>query len=115
MSASQRPAGLREVWRTLREIIADLRGFLETDDYSHIVSAHEKAKTLSTLEEAAELSGMKDLLENLKQMREKVERSGFKLTIIEHGLLAQQAVYVISRSNILATGLEFRFKRARGG
>ncbi len=106
---------MREAWKALREIIADLRGFLETDDYRYVVAAHERAQSLASNSEASELSGVRDLLENLRMMRKKVEGSGYRLSTIEHGLLAQQAVYVISRSNILATGLEFRFKRARGG
>ncbi|GBC71217.1 hypothetical protein HRbin02_00996 [Candidatus Calditenuaceae archaeon HR02] len=114
MSASQR-AGLREVWKTFREIVADLRGFLETDDYRYVVMAYEKAESLASSKEVVELSGVRDLLENLRHMRDRLEKSGYKLSTLEHGLLAQQAVYVISRSNILATGLEFRFKRARGG
>lgn len=115
MSARQRTVGAREVWKTLREIVADLRSFLETDDYSFIRAASEKAESLASNKEAAEISGMRDLIENLRDMREKLERSGYSLSTVEHGLLAQQAVYAISRSNILATGLEFRFKRARGG
>ncbi|MCS7145728.1 MAG: hypothetical protein RMJ28_06100 [Nitrososphaerota archaeon] len=115
MSVSLRAGGAREVWKSLREIIADLRGFLETDDYRLVVSAHERCEAMATVKEAAELSGFKDLQANLKQMREKIEKNGYNLSTIEHGLLAQQAVYAISRANILATGLEFRFKRARGG
>lgn len=115
LSARQKAAGAREVWRTLRSIVTDLRGFLETDDYRFIQEACAKAGSLESVGEAAHLSGMRDLVENLRSMKEKLERSGYNLSTVEHGLLAQQAVYTISRANILATGLEFRFKRARGG
>jgi len=115
LSAAQRVAALRDVWRGLREIVGDLRAFLETDDYRFLVSAHERCESLSSISEAAELSGFRDLLENLRGMRGRIGVGGHSISTIEHGLLAQQAVYSIARANILATGIEFRLKRARGG
>jgi hypothetical protein len=48
-------------------------------------------------------------------MKRRLEARNYSPNTIEHGLLVQQAVYAISRANIIATGLEFLSKRARGG
>jgi hypothetical protein len=115
LSATQRHAEIKEAWRKLREIIASLRSFLDTDDYSHIDAAYRMGEELSAKASGLEISGLRDLSENLRGMKRFLEEKGYGLNAIEHGLLAQQAVYAISRANIIATGLEFLSKRARGG
>jgi hypothetical protein len=97
---------LKECWTTLREVIADLRSFVETDDYSFIEMAKERVSALS---------GMRDLINNVREMYRKVLEANGKLDDIDHGLLVQQAIYSITRANILAVGIEFRLKRMRGG
>ncbi|MDT7878712.1 MAG: hypothetical protein RQ798_02515 [Candidatus Caldarchaeales archaeon] len=115
MSAAQKHGELKEAWRMLREIIASLRSFLETDDYSRIDEAYRICEELSASPVSSELSGLKDLAANLSEMKRRLEARNYSPNTIEHGLLVQQAVYAISRANIIATGLEFLSKRARGG
>jgi hypothetical protein len=106
---------LKECWTTLREVIADLRSFVETDDYSFIEMAKERVNALEDGEVVSELSGMRDLINNVREMYRKVLEANGKLDDIDHGLLVQQAIYSITRANILAVGIEFRLKRMRGG
>jgi hypothetical protein len=106
---------LKECWTTLREVIADLRSFVETDDYSFIEMAKERVSALEDGEVVRELSGMRDLINNVREMYRKVLEANGKLDDIDHGLLVQQAIYSITRANILAVGIEFRLKRMRGG
>jgi hypothetical protein len=106
---------LKECWTTLREVIADLRSFVETDDYSFIEMAKERVSALEDGEVVSELSGMRDLINNVREMYRKVLEANGKLDDIDHGLLVQQAIYSITRANILAVGIEFRLKRMRGG
>lgn len=95
-------------------MIADLRTFIETDDYEFVRRAAEQAKELENDELLSELSGLTDLVNNVKTMNQKISQSNGKLDDVDHALLVQQAVYSISRANILSVGIEFRFKRAKG-
>lgn len=106
---------LRECWTTLREVIADLRSFVETDDYAFIERAKERVASLEDGELMGELSGIRDLISNVRDMHRKVLEANGRLDDIDHGLLVQQAIYSITRANILAVGIEFRMKRMRGG
>ncbi|MCS7117728.1 MAG: hypothetical protein NZ957_02960 [Thaumarchaeota archaeon] len=107
--------GLRECWERLRLTIADLRAFIETDDYEFVRRAGERVRELENNEYLSELSGLTDLISNVKAMNQKITQSNGKLDDVDHGLLVQQAVYSISRANILSVGIEFRLKRAKGG
>ncbi len=106
---------LKGCWATLREVIADLRSFVETDDYSFIEMARERVSTLDDGDVIGELSGVRDLINNVREMHRKVVEANGRLDDIDHGLLVQQAIYAITRANILAVGIEFRLKRMRGG
>lgn len=112
----RREAELKETWSILRGIVESLRGFIDTDDYSYI----EKAQALAgELREKVggddELSGERDLLNNISSMYRRVKEMGGAMPSIEHGLLVQQAVYTITRANIMSVGLEFKMKRMKGG
>ena len=96
-------------------MIADLRSFVETDDYSFIEMAKERVSALEDGEVVRELSGVRDLVNNVREMHRKVLEANGKLDDIDHGLLVQQTIYSITRANILAVGIEFRLKRMRGG
>lgn len=106
---------LREAWEQLRLVISDLRSFVETDDYGFVRSAAERIRSLEGEELASELSGLRDLINNVREMNRKVSESNGRLDDIDHGLLVQQAVYSISRANIVSVGIEFRLKRLKGG
>ncbi|MEN3047587.1 MAG: hypothetical protein ABDH63_02240 [Candidatus Caldarchaeales archaeon] len=106
---------LREAWEQLRLVISDLRAFVETDDYGFVRNASERVRALEREELMSELSGLRDLVNNVREMDRRVSESNGRLDDIDHGLLVQQAVYSISRANIISVGIEFRLKRLKGG
>lgn len=116
MTAERDIEALNDILHILREVISNLRKFLETDDYEFIEEAYSSCSRL--LNDARinnyELAGKMDLFRNIESMREKVKNQKTNLDLIEHGLLVQQAVYAITRANILAVGTEFKIKRAKG-
>jgi len=112
----KREEELKETWSILRGIVDSLRGFIDTDDYAFIERAHRLGGELrEKLGGDDKLSGERDLINNLASMYEKVQRAGGSLPTMEHGLLVQQAIYTITRANIMSVGLEFKMKRMKGG
>ncbi|MCS7143005.1 MAG: hypothetical protein NZ920_04325 [Aigarchaeota archaeon] len=106
---------VRDLWFVLRTIIKNLRNFLDTENYGYVVEAYKAHTRIHSEDLSQNLWGWTDLVENLRSMYEKVTSNDMKLSTIEHGSLVQQAVYTISRANIMCVGLEFRLKRLKGG
>ncbi len=107
---------LDDVLKILREIISALQKFLDTDDYKFIEDAYASCYKLLNNHKLNnyELSGKKDLVRNIEMMYEKIKSRKDDLDLLEHGLLVQQAVYTITRANIMAVGVEFKMKRIKG-
>jgi len=116
MSVDLSTEELGEVLKILREIISSLQGFLETDNYRFIEDAYSACSKLLSDHRLSncELSGKIDLVRNLESMYEKIKTRKDGLGLLEHGLLVQQAVYTITRANIMAVGIEFKIKRSKG-
>lgn len=107
---------VKSLWLFLRSVIRNLRAFLDTNDYKFVTEAYKQVEIFNSVNKYVdELSGLRDLLNNLSEMHARVTSNGAKISLLEHGLLAQQAVYAISRANILSVGLEFKLKRFKGG
>jgi len=114
MTEKVSPIELREKMLSLRDrlrdILENLRTFVEVEDYSFI----EKAKQLCEGLDCEELSGFKDLKNNVEAIYLAYREAGGKIDTDTHAHLVSQAVYAIVRTNILLTGLEFKVKRMRG-
>jgi len=114
MTEKASPIKLREEFLELRDIIRDvlknLRAFVEVEDYSFV----EKARQLCESLDGKELSGFEDLKNNVETIYLAYRQTGGKLDTETHAHLVSQAVYAIVRANILLTGLEFKVKRMRG-
>jgi hypothetical protein len=114
MAEKVSPLKLREKVLSLRNILKDilenLKTFVEVEDYSFI----EKAQQLCESLDGKELSGFEDLKNNVKAIYLAYKKAGGKIDTDTHAHLVSQAVYVIVRTNILLTGLEFKVKRMRG-
>lgn len=107
---------LNDALQVLNKVRASLRSFLETDDYRFIEEAYKHCLELINDQRLSNYSlhGKDDLVNNLASIFEKVRSHKNNLNLIEHGLLVQQAVYALTRANIMAVGTEFKIKRYRG-
>ncbi|MEM2004432.1 MAG: hypothetical protein QW689_05525 [Nitrososphaerota archaeon] len=116
MAAEDDLEELNNVLNILREIILSLQKFLETDDYKFIENAYSScSKLLNIIHiDSHELAGKMDLVKNIESMYDKVRYQKNNFDLENHGLLVQQAVYTITRANIMAVGLEFKIKRTKG-
>ncbi|MEM2909483.1 MAG: hypothetical protein QXO01_00210 [Nitrososphaerota archaeon] len=114
MAEKVSPIRLREEMLKLRDGIKDvlknLRAFVETEDYSFV----EKAQHLCESLDGKELPSFEDLRDNVNTIYSTYRQAGGKLDTETHAHLVSQAVYTIVRANILSTGLEFKVKRMRG-
>ncbi len=112
LSPKERPE-LLTLHKGLRNIIAALREFLDTEDYTYLEKAVEIGEVLKTNKHYGTLSGRLDLENNLKAMYHIYKNQ--KIDDFVHGRLLDQVVYTIVRANIISTGLEFKLKRMRKG
>lgn len=99
--------GLRD---RIRDVLKNLRAFVEVEDYFFI----EKAQQLFESLDGKWLSGLEDLKNNVRTIYLAYRQTGGKLDTETHAHLVSQAVYAIVKANILLTGLEFKVKRMRG-
>jgi len=114
LSPKERPE-LLELHRHLREIIAELRKFIDTEEYNHLERAMQIHENVKGHRHYSVLSGRLDLENNLHSMYQTYRSLKGRLDDLIHGRLLDQAVYTIVRANIMATGLEFKLKRMRKG
>jgi hypothetical protein len=107
---------LIDILKILREIITSLQKFIDSDDYRFIEDARSSCHKLMNNHRLSnyDLSGKNDLVRNVESMYEKIKSRKNGLDLLEHGLLVQQAVYTITRANIMAVGIEFKLKRSKG-
>jgi hypothetical protein len=107
---------LIDILKILREIIMSLQKFIDSDDYKFIEDARSSCHKLMNNHRLSnyDLSGKNDLVRNVESMYEKIKSRKNGLDLLEHGLLVQQAVYTITRANIMAVGIEFKLKRSKG-
>lgn len=99
--------GLRD---RIRDVLNNLRAFVEVEDYSFIERARQICESL----DGRWLSGFEDLKNNVDTIYLTYRQAGGKIDTETHAHLVSQAVYAIVRANILLTGLEFKVKRMRG-
>ncbi|HID04900.1 MAG TPA: hypothetical protein EYP20_03750 [Aigarchaeota archaeon] len=107
---------LLECMNKLKEIIILFRKFLDTEDYSYVEEAYRLNQEVKNNPEFLKfMSGYADLDNNIQAMYNMVKERGGDVDSLTHGKLSNQAVYIITRANIIYTGLEFRMKRMRKG
>ncbi len=94
----------------IRDVLKNLRAFVEVEDYSFVKKAQQLCESL----DSKELSGLEDLKNNVRAIYLAYRQADGKLDVETHAHLVSQAVYAIVRANILLTGLEFKVKRMRG-
>lgn len=105
---------LREVFTLTRMIIFNLRAFLDTEDYKYFKRAYKLVEyAASKPQYSGNIHGFRDLYNNMKSMYEVAESRNWSLTDEEYSKLSEQTIYTIVRANLIASGLNFRLKRAR--
>ncbi len=114
--APQMRPTLLECMNKLKEIILLFRKFLDEEDYNYVEKAYQLNQEIKNNPEFLKLmSGYTDLDNNIQAIYNTVRENGGNVDSITHGRLSNQAVYIITRANIIYTGLEFRMKRMRKG
>lgn len=97
-----------------RMIIFNLRAFLDTEDYKYFDQANKLVMYAASKPDYSEnMYGFRDLYNNMKTMHELIESKNQKLTEEEYSKLSEQVIYTIVRANLIATGVNFRLKRAK--
>ena len=115
LSPQMRPV-IVECMNKLKEIIYYLRLFLDEEDKRYIDEAYRVCGEIKGNSEMLKLmSGFDDLDRNLEALYNSFKEGGDNIDDILYGRLANQAVYIITRANIIHTGLEFKLKRMRKG
>jgi len=114
LSPARRPA-IVECREKLKEFILHLRLFLDEDDYWHVERAYEINQLLKNPEYHELMAGYEDLDRNVTAMYQTWKEKNGQIDSILHAHLSDQAVYTITRANLIFTGLEFKLKRMRKG
>ena len=115
LSPQMRPL-IVDCMNKLKEIIYYLRLFLDEEDSRYVDEAYRVCGELRGNGEMLKLmSGFEDLERNLEALHKTFKEKGDSIDDILYGRLANQAVYIITRANIIHTGLEFKLKRMRKG
>lgn len=104
---------MREATSLLRQIITNLRAFLDTEQTTYIEKAYEVNKTIRERVVFDVISGYEDLDNNLKSMYTALKENDGELKPVFIANLTNQAVYTIVKANIADVGLGFKIKRMR--
>jgi len=111
---AQRPAIL-ECQKGLKSLILSLRLFLDEEDWTYVQKAHETKEQLKLGGCMTFMAGFQDLENNIDSIYNALKQSNGNVDRMLFGHLSNQAVYAITRANLIATGLEFKLKRMRKG
>ena len=100
----------------LKQLILLFRRFLDEEDYSYVEQAYRLNQEIKSNPDFLKLmSGYRDLDNNIQSIYSAYRERNGEVDSLLHGKLSNQAVYIITRANIIYTGLEFRMKRMRKG
>jgi len=114
LSPQMRPLIL-ECMDKLKEIILMFRKFLDEENFEYVERAYVINQEIKNRPEFLKvMSGYRDLDNNIEAIYKAVKENNVMDDTL-YGRIANQAVYIITRANIIYTGLEFRMKRMRKG